>query len=106
MSNSEFFIGRQPIMNRESNLYGYELLFRGGFDPNEAVFDSGQEATAAVIHNSMMGLGLENIVGQHQAFINFPESFFLSTETPCFSPDNIVWKMFHQPKRLSQESRY
>lgn len=90
MSNSEFFIGRQPIMNRESNLYGYELLFRGGFDPNEAVFDSGQEATAAVIHNSMMGLGLENIVGQHQAFINFPESFFLSTETPCFSSDNIV----------------
>lgn len=90
MPNSEFFIGRQPIMNRESLLFGYELLFRGGFDPNEAVFDSADGATAAVIHNSMMGLGLQNIVGDNHAFINFPESFFLNTETPCFANEGIV----------------
>lgn len=90
MANSEFFIGRQPIMDRDSQLFGYELLFRGGFDPNEAVFDSADDATAAVIHNSMMGLGLPNIVGQNHAFINFPENFFLNAEPPCFANEGII----------------
>ncbi|WP_024851958.1 EAL and HDOD domain-containing protein [Hydrogenovibrio kuenenii] len=90
MANSEFFIGRQPIMDRDSQLFGYELLFRGGFKPNEAVFDSADHATAVVINNSMMGFGLQNIVGQNQAFINFPENFFLNTEPPCFASEGIV----------------
>lgn len=90
MSNSEFFIGRQPIMDRDSQLFGYELLFRGGYDPNEAVFDSADDATAAVIHNSMMGMGLDNIVGDRFAFINFPENFFLDRDAPCFTNDRVI----------------
>ncbi|MDX1796195.1 MAG: EAL domain-containing protein [Hydrogenovibrio sp.] len=90
MNKQDFFIGRQPILDRNSQIYGYELLFRGGYDPNEAVFDSAESATAEVIHNSMMGLGLENIVGDGLAFINFPQNFFLDTADPCFSNNRII----------------
>jgi len=93
MSNNDFFIGRQPIMDGDRNIYGYELLFRGGYDPNEAQFDSAEGATATVLHNAIMNLGLETVVGNHKAFINFPQSFFCTHEEPSFSNNIIVIEM-------------
>lgn len=84
------FVGRQPIFDRKSELFAYELLFRGGFNPNEAEFDSATEATATVVNNSIMGFGLEEIVGNDKAFINFPQSFFHPDSELCFSPENII----------------
>ncbi|MBD3612776.1 MAG: EAL domain-containing protein [Hydrogenovibrio crunogenus] len=86
----KLFIGRQPIFDRSNQVYGYELLFRNGFHPNEAVFDDDHYATATVIHNSMMGLALSDLVGNAKAFINFPESFFEPEVDPCFSSNRIV----------------
>ncbi|RUM90661.1 MAG: diguanylate phosphodiesterase [Thiomicrospira sp.] len=86
----KLFIGRQPIFDRSNQVYGYELLFRNGFHPNEAVFDDDHYATATVIHNSMMGLELSDLVGSAKAFINFPESFFEPEVDPCFSSNRIV----------------
>ncbi|MDG4813480.1 EAL domain-containing protein [Hydrogenovibrio sp. 3SP14C1] len=84
------FIGRQPIFDRSNQVYGYELLFRDGFHPNAAVFEDDHEATATVIHNSMMGLELSDLVGSAKAFINFSESFFEPDVDPCFSSNRIV----------------
>lgn len=86
----EMFVGRQPIFNRQNDVYGYELLFRGGFEPNIAEFDSETEATATVVNNSIMGFGLDDLVGNHKAFINFPQSYFHAEAELCFSPENIV----------------
>lgn len=90
MNNSEIFVGRQPILDRKGVLYGYELLFRGGYNPNQAEFDNADLATATVVSNSMMGFDLEDLVGSAKAFINFPESFFSVDLEPIFSPNNIV----------------
>ncbi|BBP42540.1 EAL and HDOD domain-containing protein [Thiosulfativibrio zosterae] len=90
-ADENIFIGRQPIFLANRELFGYELLFRNGFTPNAAVpMASGSEATATVINNAMMHFGLENIVGDGKAFINFPESFFTDQITPCFSPKNTI----------------
>ena len=93
---TDVFVGRQPIMDREENTYGYELLFRSGYNPNEAVFESGTEATATVIHNSLMNMGLDHLVGKSRAFINFPEEFFLQIVEPCFSTHQIVNRSFRR----------
>ena len=86
----KLFIGRQPIFDRSNQVYGYELLFRDGFHPNAAVFEDDRQATATVIHNSMMGLELSDLVGSAKAFINFSESFFEPEVDPCFSSNRIV----------------
>lgn len=86
----ELFIGRQPIFDRRKQVYGYELLFRDGYHPNEAHFESDDDATATVIHNSMMGFTLDELVGGAKAFINFPETFFDPKIDPCFSSHKIV----------------
>ena len=47
----EVFLGRQPILDREQQLFAYELLFRSGKaeDGNFASFVDGNQATATVI---------------------------------------------------------
>lgn len=90
MNNNEIFVGRQPIFNRNRQLYGYELLFRGGYNPNQAEFDNADLATATVVSNSIMGFDFEELVGSTRAFINFSESFFTEDVEPIFSPHHIV----------------
>lgn len=86
----DLFIGRQPIFDTNNNIYGYELLFRGGLANNASGIESDDEATATVVHNSMMGFTLEDLVGDARAFINFPETFFTPDVDPCFSTHRIV----------------
>jgi c-di-GMP-related signal transduction protein len=73
----EQFIARQPILDREMNIFGYELLFRDGFDN---CFSGVQEdqATSQVIANSTLLFGLEKLVGEGKGFINFTRKTLLS----------------------------
>lgn len=89
-SQTDFFVGRQPIVDRDEKIYGYELLFRGGLNPNYAEFDSDSQATATVICNSMMHMDFKELVGKSRAFINFPEKFFYEMKDPCFHPRQTV----------------
>ncbi len=36
------FIGRQPIFDKQLNVYAYELLFRAGMDNSARVSDANQ----------------------------------------------------------------
>jgi len=89
-SQTDFFVGRQPIVDRDENIYGYELLFRGGLNSSVAEFDSDSQATATVICNSMMEMDFKELVGKSKAFINFPEEFFYEMRDPCFHPRQVV----------------
>ena len=48
------FLGRQPILDRNQQLFAYELLFRSGSGAqgNFASFVDGNQATATVIANA------------------------------------------------------
>lgn len=90
MKELEFFVGRQPILKKSGDLLGYELLFRGGFSANTEPFNANY-ATATVIQNSMMGVGLCKLVGQdRKAFINFPQSFFSTPDNFSYFPKDVV----------------
>ena len=88
--HDDFFVGRQPILKADNSLYGYELLFRGGLHQDAAQFDCENTATATVIRNAMMNIGLEELVGKNKAFINFPQEFFSEGQEPCFSSKQVV----------------
>jgi c-di-GMP-related signal transduction protein len=64
-------VARQAIFDRERRVFGYELLFRSNaalnaFDGTEAGL-----ATQQVLANSLLVIGLENLVGTKKAFVNF-----------------------------------
>lgn len=73
--NNQVFIGRQPIFTRSLDVYAYELLYRTAHTsqvPDE--FDD-DHATAQVLINAFVDIGVERIIGPHKAFINLPRNF-------------------------------
>ncbi|MGE5651230.1 MAG: EAL domain-containing protein, partial [Bacillota bacterium] len=57
----EFFLARQPILDRNQDLVAYELLFRTGADGPADVTDDVYATASVIAHASE--LGLENVVG-------------------------------------------
>ncbi|MDC4225107.1 MAG: EAL domain-containing protein [Candidatus Manganitrophus sp.] len=65
----EIFIARQPIFDRQQQVYAYELLFRSGL---ENIFNHSDldYASSKVALDSFFILGIDNITGGKRAFIN------------------------------------
>jgi len=84
----EVFLGRQPILDRQQAIVGYELLFRTGRD-NSAQIDNGRAATAEVVCMAFAELGLAKALGPQKAFINVDEDF-LSDDAVGLLPKEMV----------------
>ena len=84
------FIGRQAILDQRKNVYAYEILFRSGlknaFDPNL----DGNVATQSVMVNAMLDFGMNKLVSDKHAFINFTEQNLLSRAPKLLPAENVV----------------
>lgn len=94
---SEFHIGRQPIFDRNMDVYAYELLFRSG-KQNSANFIDGAKATSTVIINTFTEIGIEKLVGNRPAFINMPYEFLVNPEMISFPPKQVVLEILEDIK--------
>jgi c-di-GMP phosphodiesterase len=72
----EFFLARQPILDRNQSLVAYELLFRNTAS-GPASFTSDLSATAAVIAHASQ-LGMEKVVGQSLGYLNADAAVLMS----------------------------
>jgi EAL and modified HD-GYP domain-containing signal transduction protein len=100
-----FHAARQPILNREKELIGYELLFRDGSNNMFPNID-GNQATSRLIEGSHFNLGLESITGDKPAFINFTLDTLLAGQAKTFAQSEVVVEIIEtvQPgKRLLAE---
>ncbi|MCH2221098.1 MAG: EAL domain-containing protein [Dechloromonas sp.] len=76
-ASDQLFLGRQPILDRDQQLFAYELLFRSSGN-NFAEVTDGVQATATVIANAFTELGVAAALGKHRGFINVDEQFLFS----------------------------
>ena len=84
------FVGRQPIYRVGVEVFAYELLFRNS-DLNEAVFSNCDPASAQVLLNTFLDIGLNRIVGPHLAYFNATRDMLLSSDHCALLPkDRIV----------------
>lgn len=74
-----YYIGRQPIFDAAQNVIGYELLYRRQ-DQTQAKVVDGDQATSQILINSFLEMGLEKVVGNHQAFINVTRNFITNID--------------------------
>jgi EAL and modified HD-GYP domain-containing signal transduction protein len=82
-------LARQPILDKQLKTVGYELLFRG-VETDRALFDDGTHATSTVLTNALAEFGLETVVGNLPAWVNFT-SQYLTDELPIpIGPKNLV----------------
>jgi len=72
----DFFLARQPILDRNQDLYAYELLFRAA-GTGDANVTNDLSATASVIaHAAELGMG--NVIGTSLGFINVDAAVLMS----------------------------
>jgi c-di-GMP-related signal transduction protein len=86
----DIYIGRQPIFNRNLDLFAYELLYRANNVQNAAGVIDHDHATAQVVINAFLDFGLEQLVGKKLAFINLPRSFIVGDKPLPFAKECVV----------------
>lgn len=91
------FIARQPIFNRNLDVYGYELLYRSDVNSNEFDGASSVGATASIIAG-LFELGIDCIVEDIYAFVNFDEEFIYSDSLELIDPNRLVIEMLENVK--------
>ena len=72
----EVYLGRQPILDRNWNVAGYELLFRSS-QANYCDLTDDVAATSQVIVNAVLGVGLDRLLAGKPAFVNFDRELLL-----------------------------
>ncbi|MEW6373979.1 MAG: HDOD domain-containing protein [Pseudomonadota bacterium] len=71
-----FYLARQPLLDRNQALFGYELLFRNRLDGG-AEIESSMAATASVLAHAAQ-LGLPRAIGDAVAFLNVDTDVLMS----------------------------
>ena len=83
------FIGRQPILDADGNLYGYELLCRDA-QGQLAIVGNGDRESTVMLLDAILSIGLEKLTKSHRAFINVTENLLLGELIDTLPAANIV----------------
>ncbi|WP_025209697.1 EAL and HDOD domain-containing protein [Hippea sp. KM1] len=87
----DFLIGRQAILDRNGNTFGYELLYREEFSSLTSRSNiDGNTATSRVIINAFINMGLDKIAKQGRIFINFTKDLILDRIYEALPKEKIV----------------
>jgi EAL and modified HD-GYP domain-containing signal transduction protein len=84
-ADAEVLFARQPILDVDGRLAGYELLYRG-----EGGSESPHAATSRVAASALSDLGLRQATGGAPAFINVTTEFLLAMDPLPFGPEGVV----------------
>ncbi|MDD2541328.1 MAG: EAL domain-containing protein [Desulfuromonadaceae bacterium] len=90
-------IGRQPILDRNEHLYGYELLFRST-DVNEADIQDAGRATANVITTTLASFGIKELLGGRKGFINVDVDMLMNEVLELLPQEHIVIELLESIK--------
>ena len=85
-------VARQPILNLRMHLIGYELLFRES-DANAAMGLNDGDATATVIVDGLLDVGLLDLVGENVAYLNVSREYLLTVRPLPLPARHVVLEL-------------
>ncbi len=86
----DLFMARQPILDKNRHVFGYELLFRTGFENYCRSSTDSDMASSSVISNAFMQMGMKAVRGNQKMFLNFSRAMILSEIALALPKDRIV----------------
>jgi EAL and modified HD-GYP domain-containing signal transduction protein len=89
-THDDVFIGRQPIMDAQQRIMGYELLFRDTAHATSANFSDDLLAGAQILVNTLNNMGTEWLFGDKIAFLNVSANVLQSEFLELLPAQRIV----------------
>ena len=97
----DVFVGRQPILSPKMQTIGYEVLYRN-CEIEQAIFTDEDVATATVLLNTYLDIGLDHVVGSHLAFLNIPKQFLLEHYCEALPKNRVVLEILENVEPTPQ----
>lgn len=86
-------VARQPILDSDQALWGYELLFRDSMQASAAVQGDPNQMSSTVFLEALVSIGLDRLVGPHRAFCNVPRDLLLGGHYALLPKDRVVLEL-------------
>lgn len=83
------FVGRQPILDLQENIFGYELLYRNSEKNTFPAIDP-DKATIELIVNTFLSIGAREVAGERTVFINFTGSLLAQDIFGSFDAKSVI----------------
>ncbi|UFS71320.1 EAL domain-containing protein [Geomonas sp. RF6] len=90
MAEEKFFLGRQPILNREQTIVAFELLFRSPQSLMQAQISDTHQASASVILTALSDFGFQDVLGRHRGFFNVSHDTLMSSAMELLPKRQVV----------------
>jgi c-di-GMP-related signal transduction protein len=91
----DIYLARQPIVDIDKKLVGYELLFRSA--PRDVADHADSVlATSTVIANVFGDMGLGEVIGDVDGYLNIDMDFLFSELVEALPPERIVLELLEQ----------
>ncbi|KAB0458356.1 MAG: EAL and HDOD domain-containing protein [Vibrio toranzoniae] len=84
------YVARQPILNRNKNTLGYELLFRDGERNAYPAHIESNRATYRLIVENFLSVGLNPSIPSSRCFVNFPYQSLIRRLPLSLPKDKVV----------------
>lgn len=92
MTNQTIYLARQPIVDADRELIGFELLFRDTAR-NAAAPTDNVLATSTVIANAVAEIGLDQVIGSVDGYLNVDSQFVFSDLIETLPAGRIVLEL-------------
>ena len=89
-SSRDILIGRQSILDRNGQIFAYELLFRRTLQAGEANVSDDTMATASVVVDTLMEVGVSRVLGDKKGFVNIGHEFLLGDAIFLLPAEHMV----------------
>ena len=91
---SEIFVGRQPIYNRNLEIFAYELMSRTSRSGKDEYASKDDDISSSrLILGAFLDIGIEKLVNNNIAFVRLTEHILRSNLFPPLSTQNIILKI-------------
>lgn len=90
MDKFNVFVGRQPIFDKDGNIFGYELLYRDGPDNRFPKGMDPEKATLEILANTFLTIGIDQMVGQAKSLINFSKALLQGDVIEQLDPNLVI----------------
>lgn len=88
------FVARQPILDREKDVFAYELVFRDG---KGGAFPEIDPQKVSYLTDHYNALGLDDICGEKLSFISFSAETLISRFPTSLNPESVVVELTENP---------